>query len=187
MKKLTVLLAVLVAAMAYGQELLTNGDFELPLETGWIVDSGEYGYKYVDRDTGYHPDPDYEAFDSIYAGNGFVSIGQVVDVPGIVLLLTFDASFAIGGGSSTCWPVAYVGISYYDNTDTKLGETRICYRNSYCTWTPSPTLSLTDITNPDWTTYTVNIVDELGERLPGVNPGDVARIGVALVDTTAGG
>jgi hypothetical protein len=176
-----------LVAAGSGQELLVNGDFEQPLENGWIVDTGEYGYKTISRDVGYQPDPDYEALDSIYAGNGYSKLGQTVDVPGPSLLLTFSASFAVGGTSSSCWPVASVVVIYKDVADAVLGQTRFYYHNEYCTWVPSSTMSLHEVTNPDWTQYSLDVADELAQNLPGVNPGDINRVEVALYDTTAGG
>jgi hypothetical protein len=180
----TILLMSLLAVVGFGQNLLTNGDFEQDLSIGW-TQSG-YGVYYMDRQTGYNPDPDYEAFDSLY-GYGFGKLNQIVDAPGITLSLDFWAKFELGGGSSSCWPVAAVTVGYYDADNVLLGESRIYYHNEYCTWTPSGTLSLIPITTPDWTLYTLDIAQEISSNLPGVNPGDVAKVGVALWDTTSGG
>jgi hypothetical protein len=182
-----ILLPLLVLSLGFGQELLTNGDFEQELSVGWVHDTGGYGYVTWNRGTGYQPDPDYEFMDSLYSGSGFSRLRQVVDAPGVVLELSFWAAFGIGGTSSTCWPVSGVNVEYYDASDVLLGQTRFYYHNEYCTWTPSGTLSLIEVTNPDWTQYSLNIAEELNQNLPGVNPGDVAKIGIALVDTTAGG
>jgi hypothetical protein len=179
-----VLLAPLLLAFAFGQNLLTNGDFEQDLSVGWIW-SGS-GYTAAVRDPGCQPDPDYEVMDSLYA-YGFGRLSQTVDAPGTSLILSFQASFAIGAGSSSCWPVASVAVGYLDASDNVLGETRIYLHNSYCTWTPTGTLSLIEVTDTNWTDYTLDIAQELGEHLPGVNPGDISKISVAVWDTTSGG
>ena len=183
----TLLLIPLALTLAFGQNLLTNGDFEQDLSVGWVQDTGGYGYKTFGRDTVYQPDPDYEALDSIYSGNGIGKLSQTVDVPGPALHLSFWASFALGGGSSSCWPVACMEVGYLDADGNRLGATRFYYHNSYCTWTPSGTLSLIEVTDPAWNQYELDVADELSLHLPGVNPGDVCRIEVALVDTTSGG
>jgi ABC-type amino acid transport substrate-binding protein len=108
-------------------------------------------------------------------------------VPHQWLGVSFQAKFDIYGTSSTCWPVAYVGIGYYDAVGNQLGETRIYHHNSYCTWVPTGTLSLIEVTNPDWTQYDIDIAQEIAQHLPGVNPADVRQVRVALADTTAGG
>jgi len=174
-------------AALYGQELLTNGDFEQELTVGWTQTRGGSGSMVCDRSQAYHPDPDYEAKDSLYDGAGWNKLSQLVDVPGPLLELSFWASFAYGAGSSTCWPVASVTVEYYDLNSTLLGETRFYWHSPYCNWTPSPTLSLHEVTNPDWTEYTLDIPTELSQNLPGVNPDDIARVAVSLYTYTSGG
>jgi hypothetical protein len=187
MKKTVLVLSLLLAAVAFGQELLTNGDFEQELSVGWVVDTGGYGLWTFDRDTLYQPDPDFEARESLYSGSGICRLSQTVDVPGPTLHLSFSAAFAIGGTSSTCWPVAGVWVGYKDSDGNLLGQTRFYYHNEYCTWTSTSTIHLIEVTNPDWNQYELDVADEIGNYLPGVNPGDVAQLEVALVDTTAGG
>jgi hypothetical protein len=178
---LTCLLAVVL-----GQNLLTNGDFEQELTVGWTASQYSGAYVAIDRDASLQPDPDYEARDSLY-GYGWAKLAQVVDVPGVTVGLDFWARFEIAGTSTTCWPVACVTVGYLDAASTRLGETRIYYHNSYCTWTPTSTLSLIEVTSPDWTEYELNVADELSQHLPGIDPGAVAKLEVALYDTTAGG
>jgi hypothetical protein len=179
-----VLLLPLLLAFGLSQNLLTNGDFEQELTTGWT--QNVYGVVTIDRGTDYQPDPDFEAKDSLYA-YGWGKLSQIVDAPGIQLALSFWARFEIGAGSSTCWPVACVTVGYYDAANVLLGETRFYYHNSYCTWVPSSTLSLIEVTNPDWTQYNLDIAQELTQHLPGIAPGQVSRVEIALYDTTSGG
>ena len=183
MRKLFVLVAVIVAA-GFGQGMLVNGDFEQPIDVGWQLDTA--GYVFVNRDVAYHPDGDYELLDSLlYQGRGRVY--QIVDVPGPRLLLSFWAKFEIGGGSSTCWPVAGVTVGYYNDLDILLGETRIYHHNEYCTWLPAGNLSLIEVVNPDWSQYSLDIADELAQNLPGVDPQQIRKVGISVFDTTAGG
>jgi hypothetical protein len=182
-----VILFSLLVAFGFSQNLLTNGDFEQDLSAGWTKDTGGYGFFTTARSPDYQPDPDYEALDSLYSGAGNCRLSQRVDVPGPVLSLSFWAKFGIYGASSTCWPVAYVGVGYHDATGQLLGETRVYYHDTYCTWTSTSTMSLIEVTNPDWTQYSIDIAQELSQHLPGVNPADVRKLSVALVDTTAGG
>ncbi len=173
--------------LAAGQNLLVNGDFEQPLTTGWTATQGGSAYGLTDRQTHYHSDPDYEARDSLYSGAGWRKLAQRVDVSSVVVDVSFWAKFQVGGGSSTCWPVACVVIGYYTVTNALLGETRFYHHNEYCTWTSSSTLHLIEVTNPDWVQYSLNVAEELAQHLPGVNPNLVRRVEVALFDTTAGG
>jgi hypothetical protein len=185
MRKLILLLPLLLG-FAAGQELLTNGDFEQDLTVGWTrVDTG-YGTHDAARDTTYHPDPDYEAFVYQYDNPGVTQLVQYVDAPGTVMTFSFWAKFEEGGGSSSCWPAGCVSIYYCDAANTILGETRFFY-STYANWTPSPTLSLHQTTTADWTQYTLDVAEELSQNLGGVNPDDVARIGVAVVAYAGGG
>jgi len=183
----SLLLMTAVLALAAGQNLLVNGDFEQPITTGWTLTLGGAGYGATDRQTSYHPDPDYEAMDSLYTGAGCRKLAQRVNVLSPWLDVSFWAKFAIGGGSATCWSVACMTIGYYDASDARLGETRFYHHNSYCNWTSTPTMHLIDVTNPDWNQYSLNISEELADHLPGVNPNSVRRVEVALFDTTGGG
>lgn len=179
MKK-TVLVLPMLLALGFGQELLQNGDFEQELTVGWTYTDSGYGTHWAARDPGYQPDPDYEAQTYQYDNPGWARLAQVVDVPGTVLQLSFWAKFEQTGGTSSCWPAACLCVTYYDAGMARLGETRYVY-STYANWVPSPTLSLVRVSMPDWTNYTLDIADELATNLPGVNPGDVARIEVALL------
>ncbi len=184
--RLFLLIPLLFLSLASAQELLTNGDFEQEITVGWVWTYSGSGTHLADRQVGYHPDPDYEAHTYQYDNPGESRLAQKVETPGVMLELSFWAKFEEGAGSSTCWPAACFAVCYYDAADVLLGETRFYY-STYANWTPSPTLSLYRITNPDWQQYTLNIADELNQNLPGVNPADVAKIEVALWSVTVSG
>jgi hypothetical protein len=186
MRRATVFLTLLLA-LAFSQNLLVNGDFEQDLSVGWTIDSSGYGLRSVDRLTDLQPDPDFEVRCSLYSGAGSLALSQRVDVPHPWLGVSFWAKFEIAGTSSSCWPAAYVGIGYFGDANNLLGETRVYHHNSYCTWVPTGTLSLIEVTNPDWTQYYVDVGQELNEHLPGVNPADIRQVRISLADTTAGG
>ncbi len=185
MKLKLLLLLPLLAGFGFAN-LLTNGDFEQDLTVGWTYTDSGYGTHQADRQTGYHPDPDFEAMTYQYDNPGWARLSQRVDVPGVMLELRFSASFEEAGGSSTCWPAACVSICYYGTGSTLLGETRYYY-STYADWTPSSTLSLHRITNPAWTDYWLNIADEVSTNLPGIDPGDVIQVDVALLSYTYSG
>lgn len=176
----------LAAALAVGQNLLVNGNFEQELTVGWTYADSGYGTHFADRQTYHHPDPDFEAQTYQYDNPGWARLAQSVDVPGVLVQLSFQASFAESGGTSTCWPAACFQVCYRDAGGNLLGETRYYY-STYANWTPSPTLSLYRITDPAWSQYTLNIADEVSTNLPGVDPGAVARVEVALLSYTYSG
>jgi hypothetical protein len=182
----TLLLVTLVLGLAAGQELLINGDFEQELTVGWAQAESGVGTHTINRDTSYHPDPDYEAYTYQYDNPGWARLSQAVSVPGVNLLLSFWGSFEEVGGSSSCWPAACICVNYLDAGNAVLGETRYFY-STYANWVPSPTLSLIRITDPAWNQYTLNIVEELSQNLPGVNPADVAKVEVVVLAYTYSG
>jgi hypothetical protein len=106
---------------------------------------------------------------------------QTVDVAGVNLTLTFDGRLQIGGGSSTCWPVASFVLRYLDSTGVSLGNTQMYLHDQYCTWASSDTQSLIDITTPGaWTPFSIDIADELSRRLPGIVAANVKKLTVDL-------
>ncbi|MFO7650700.1 MAG: hypothetical protein R6X13_05085 [bacterium] len=186
MKMKLLALLPLVAAVALGQNLLINGDFEQDLTVGWTYTDSGYGTHQADRQTSYDPDPDYEAMAYQYDNPGWARLAQRVDAPGVLLQLSFRASFLQTGGTSSCWPAACVSVCYYDGSSTLLGETRYFY-STYANWTPSPTLSLHRVNDPAWADYSLNVAEEISTNLPGVDPGDVAQVEVALLAYTYSG
>jgi hypothetical protein len=183
MQRTSLLLLALVAAGGFAPaNLLTNGDFEQPLETGWTqtVNNAAGAGTFERTDTLGQPTPGYAARvrkDLAY----YASLSQTVSVPGSDLELRLDGRLRIGGGSSTCWPVAAVILHYRDAAGTSLGNSRIYLHNQYCTWVSGDTQHLIDITTPDvWTEYSLDVRNEIAANLPGINPDAVRKVTVDL-------
>jgi hypothetical protein len=162
--------------------LVANGDFEQPLDVGW-----------TDTVVGYVGEGRFERADTFgqpvsgYAAKvwktlaDYASLFQVVDIPDANVNLTFDARFSIGGGSSTCWPVAVFMVRYLDDAGNHLGKTRYYLHDQYCTWEQRDTSSLIEITNPDhWASYQLSVRDELQNNLTGINPDAVRKLCIEL-------
>lgn len=177
-------LAVLALA-APGQELLVNGGFEQELSTGWVQSMGGSGTHTIDRDTGYEPDPDYEAYCYQYDNPGYARLSQQVEVPGPALEVSFRVKLERSNDTS-CWPAAFASICYLDEGGALLGETRY-YSSPVVAWEPTSTFHPVQVSSTDWNEYTVIVADELSQNLPGVTPGDVRRVELAFADTTEGG
>jgi hypothetical protein len=177
------LILFLLAGICSASVLLTNGDFEQPLTTGWQqVASGSYSV--INRATTYDPDPDYEAYAKDQYGS-YARLWQTVDIP------TTDLEFAVNAklysydnnADTLCWAGAAIDISYLDSYGQLLGETRICQVTTPCPWSNSATCHLIMAPNTDWNPYSFNINSELA-NLPGVNAADVSKIEVALYAKT---
>jgi hypothetical protein len=180
MRSVVVVLAALVGLAS--ANLLVNGDFEQPIGIGWdtVSTNSAGGDTFTWSDTLGQPTPGYAVAVRKYLAS-YASMAQTVDVPGVNLTLTFDGRFEIGGGSSTCWPVAALIVHYSDASGLSLGNTRLYLCNQYCTWVSSDTQSLIDITTPGvWTPLTLNIASELSTHLPGVNPANVSKLTVDI-------
>lgn len=183
------LLALGFAAVVQGHELVINGDFELDITAGWSIDSVEGMTPYydtLDRGIDFDPDSNYEArvkkYDSAHA-----MLYQIFDVNTTNLLFGIIVKlYAVEyNPAGTYFAAAAVVLSYMNDSGAVLGETRICYKTAHCTWANSPTLHLIEAPDSNWHAYSFNVDDELA-NLPGVNPLDIAKVKVALFDTTDG-
>jgi uncharacterized protein (DUF779 family) len=179
MRTAVVLALALFAGLA-SANLLVNGDFEQPVDVGWdtISANAAGGDTFTWSDTLGQPTPGYAVKVRKYLAT-YASMNQTVDVPDANLTLSLDARMGIGGGSSTCWPVASFVVRYRDASGVSLGNTKIYLHDQYCTWAVSDTQSLIDITTPGvWTQYNLDIASELSTHLAGINPANVSKLTV---------
>ena len=178
----TVIVALAALAGLASANLLVNGDFEQAIDVGWdtLAENAAGGDTFTWTDTLGQPSPGYAVAVRKYLAK-YASMSQTVDIPGVNLALTFDGCLEIGGGSSTCWPVAAFVVRYLDSAGVSLGNTMLYLHDQYCTWAASDTPSLVDITTPGvWTPFILDIADELSKHLPGIDPADVKKLTVDL-------
>ena len=162
--------------------LLVNGDFEQTFDVGWdtLAENSAGGDTFTWTDTLGQPSPGHAVAVRKYLAK-YASMSQTVDIPGVNLTLTFDGRLSIGGGSSTCWPVAAFMVRYLDSAGTSLGNTSIYLHDQYCTWTASDTQSLIEITTPGvWTPFSLDIAAELAAHLPGIDPANIKKLTIDL-------
>jgi len=187
----SVLVALCFLTTARAGDWIMNGDFEQKLCTGWSV------YKsgpeiIIERMTNYDPDPDYEvqAYKGSAGGNGsngYIRIFQIINIPA-----TDDFEFSANlklyaydnNADSLTYAASALIIGYYNGVGDVLGETRICQFTDPCPWQNTATCHLIYVNDSLWHSYNFNLNGELG-NLPGVNPSEVKKIGIALYDTTA--
>jgi len=177
-----IVLALAALAGLASANLLVNGDFEQTIDVGWDTLAGNEagGDTFTWSDTLGQPSPGKAVAVRKYLAR-FASMSQTVDVPGVNLTLTFDGRLEIGGGSSTCWPVASFVVRYLDSAGTSLGNTKIYLHDQYCTWASSDTQSLIDITTPGvWTPFSLDVADELSKNLPGIAAANVKKLTIDL-------
>jgi uncharacterized protein (DUF779 family) len=177
-----VIFALAVFAGLASANLLVNGDFEQPIDVGWDTLAANLagGDTFTLTDTLGQPSPGYAVAVRKYLAS-YASLNQTVDVPNVNLTLTFDGRPEIGGGSSTCWPVAAFIVRYRDSAGASLGNTKMYLHDQYCDWAVSDTQSLIDITTPGvWTPFSLDIADELSAHLPAIDPASVKKLTVDL-------
>jgi hypothetical protein len=177
------LLAVGLLALLSGSglaNLIVNGGFEEPFETGWkdTVFSMAGDFRYERGDT-FGNGTGYAAKVYKYLAS-FASLYQAVPVTGLDLTLSFDARLLQGSGSSTCWPVAAFFARYLNAGGNEIGATCWYNHSVYADWRDNDTMNLIEITSADWNHYEINLADEIATNLPGVNAADVAMVCVDL-------
>ncbi len=180
--KTAAFIALLTFAGSAPANLLVNGDFEQTIDVGWdtIAENFAGGDTFTWTDTLGQPSPGQAVAVRKYLAK-CASMNQTVDVPDVNLTLTFDGCLEIGGGSSTCWPVAAFVVRYLDSSGTCLGNTQLYLHDQYCDWAASDTQSLIDVTMPGvWTQYRLDIADELSRHLPGIAAANVKKLTVDL-------
>ena len=180
------LILILVIGFSFASNYVTNGDFEQPLSVGWTTYSpGSYGS--ITRAINYDPDPDYEVYvrrqGSGGLGSGYDVLYQTIEPH--IMELDFSATIKLNAtesGNGSNWAGAALSLYYRDANDALLGITRICRYTPGTPWTNSSTQHLIIAPNTTWNNYSFNIGDEL-QNLPGVDPSEVVKITVTLIDT----
>jgi hypothetical protein len=180
MRNAVIFLAALLGLTS--ANLLVNGDLEQAIDVGWDTLAANLagGDTFTWSDTLGQPSPGRAVAIRKYLAS-YASMNQTVDIPDVNLTLTFDGRLEIGGGSSTCWPVAAVVVRYLDSSGVSMGNTMLYLHDQYCTWVSSDTQSLIDITTPGvWTPFSLDIADELSTHLPGIAAANVKKLTVDL-------
>ncbi len=179
--RIAAFLLVVLAGLA-SANLLVNGDFEQTIDVGWDTIAVNYagGDTFTWSDTLGQPSPGHAVAVRKYLAQ-YASLSQTVNIPDVNLTLTFDGRLQIGGGSSTCWPVAAFIVRYLDSAGVSLGNTMLYLHDQYCTWVASDTQSLVDVMTPGaWTQFSLDIADELATHLPGIAAANVKQLTVEL-------
>ncbi len=188
-KRYTILVLLIAINFCKASVLLTNGDFEQDLRSGWLyrVVTPTYDDS-LGRDIKYDPDPDYEVYVKKHHAT-LAKLYQTVNIPTTDLEFSVTAhlyAYEYPSTSTYYWSAAAVVLSYLDNNYNLLGVTRITNKSLHCPWANTPTIHLINVIDTiNWHTYSFNLNNELN-NLPGINRNNVKKIQVALMDTTNG-
>lgn len=176
------LILVLLIGICGATNYITNGDFEQEFTNGWL--QSIYGTAVtITRGTGYDPDPDYEAY--LYKGtgtSGHAMLYQTVDIPTIHIDFSVQLKCNAWDNYTGAWAAAGVIVGYLDESNVFLGDTRICMYSPDCPWQNSATCHIIDVNDTQWHDYEFNINEELA-NLPGIDPLEVKKIKVTLIDS----
>ncbi len=165
----------LIAPAVPASNLVVNGDFESPLEPAWTATCS--GNCTIERATGLDPDPDYEARAAL-DGAGYARLLQIVEVPDSEVEFSASLRFHVFA-TGEAWAAAAIVISYLDETQQFLGETRLGAWTRECPWENSSTTHLISLPVDLWTSWTLDINQELA-ALPSVDPLAVRFLRVGL-------
>lgn len=180
-----ILLLGLLGTTGYSRELIYNGDFELPPDSGWQVvrwglfpDTGNCRLRWGHS---FNPDRDFEVMIHKMLHQG-MKLYQRVEVPQIDSLeFSVSCRLTAKSESDSLFAAAAVFLEFLDHSDSILGETRIYIATPGCDWQNSATLHL--IRAPDsfhWHDYRFFLSDEL-ESLPGIQPESVKALRIGLL------
>ncbi|MGQ9707957.1 MAG: hypothetical protein ACUVUR_03665 [bacterium] len=167
-----------------GRELVNNGDFEFPPDSGWQVvrwglfpDTGNCRLSWQHS---FNPDRDFEVMIHKMLHQG-MKLFQRVEITGLDLEFSVSCRLSAKSESDSLFAAAAIAIEYLDSKDSVLGETRIYSATRGCDWQNSPILHL--ISAPDslhWHDYRFDLRTEL-ENLTGVEPAQVKALRVGLL------
>ncbi|NPV13421.1 hypothetical protein HPY86_00595 [candidate division WOR-3 bacterium] len=178
------MLGLLLTAV-YPRELIFNGDFELPPDSGWQIvrwglfpDTGNCRLRWQHS---FNPDRDFEVLIHKMLHQG-MKLYQRVETPSIDSLeFSVSCRLTAKSESDSLFAAAAVCLEFLDNEDSVLGETRVYFATRGCDWQNSLWLHL--IPAPDslnWYDYRFLLRDEL-ESLPGVQPELVKAVRIGLL------
>lgn len=173
-----------IVATGGADELLRNGDFELPptSENHWTFESwGAYPDTGNCRLRWAHsliPDRDFET-SLLKTLEGATRITQTVAVPTLDLGFSVECSLAAWTTSAPLYAAACITVEFLDRADSVLGESRLTRATSGCDWQSSPALHVTRLPDTAWCRRTLSIPAELA-ALPAVNPADVKSLRVGV-------
>jgi len=174
---------VLAASIAVAANLVYNGDFELPADSGWKRlawgDFADTGNCRLRRTHAFYPDRDYELMLHKMLHQG-LQLTQRLPVASLDLGFGLSARLTAKTERESLFAAASIGLQFLGSDDSVLGETRVYSATSGCDWRSGPTLRL--VRAPDslsWRRYRLDVPDELA-RLPGVVPDSVRALRVVV-------
>ena len=181
-------IVLIVFNLGFASHLITNGDFEADLRTGWLQDFGlPTALDSIMISPQLDSDPDNEVIVAKYNASS-AKLYQTVTIPTLDLQFSCQALLYVleHSPSSETWAASAIILRYLNSSNNLLGQTRIVNKSPNCTWSNSGTNHLIVVTDTaNWHDYSFNLNNELN-NLSGVNRSNIRKVQVAIIDTTNG-
>jgi len=173
-----------MAVFAGAANLVYNGDFELPADSGWKRlawgDFADTGNCRVRRTHAFYPDRDYELMLHKMLHQG-LQLTQRLPVSDLDLGFGLSARLTSKTERESLFAAAAVCLEFLGAADSVLGETRIYSATSGCDWRPGPALHLIRAADSlSWHDYRLLVEDEL-DSLPAVCRDSVRALRVRVL------
>jgi hypothetical protein len=172
-----ILCAVLLAGgTALAGNLITNGDFSQPVDSGWTVSSsGDNGT----ASTVAVGEPYGNVSQSF---KGRVSLYQVIPVEDLNLEFSFSGRFHAEADKEGYGALAKVAVAYCDADTNALGQTVFGRAAGSAVLENDETRhSITAKADKAWADYRLNLTKELSANLSGIDPSKVKFLRIGLI------
>lgn len=162
-------------------ETLVNGDFAKPLAQGWASQANDIiGEHSITATQG-----DGAVVVKEMCGNA--ALVQDVKLATTNLVFSTRARFTCQATNPTYYATASVLLGFLDSDGKLLGETRIYSAAGRPPWKASNTLHLVAVADTGkWQDYSLNLGEELGTNLKGVDAAKVKRLRISLESFCSG-
>lgn len=154
--------------------LLANGAFAAPLDSGWtrnfVNHAGSHAFRPL-KDGG---------IKVTKTQCGTATLSQDVILPDTRFVFTTRAMLAAEANRANYNSFAAVVLGYQDKDGKSLGETRIIFTANAAAPPNTPTRHVIMVAKANsWTDYAINLTDELRTNLKGIVPARVRRLRIS--------
>ncbi len=158
---------------------MVNGDFDEDLTIGWQKKvenyAGGYEIKRVKEGEEYYARVNKDLC-------GYAQLYQIVRISNLASSLSFQAKFSANTNEGDYAAAAAVVIEYLNHSQRRLGATYFYYSTSnFGEWQNASTTHLYKTSASGWQEFSLDIKNELGQNLPGINSDEVAYLKISIL------
>jgi hypothetical protein len=164
----------------YPLDVIVNGRFDKPLNTGWTVGTddilGSHGIR--TESGGVRVSKEMR---------GITSLTQEVRVESLTMGFMTYARLSSRATDSGHYSAASILLTYLGENGDSLGATRVYNATGNTPWQNSGTLHLVPVVADSWQLHKLMLLHELTENLRDIDPAKVKRLRVSLESFCSGG